>query len=94
MSTMSEDEDPDEIFRQIMQDVVLAEPHGAIAYHLLTDVELSMQYHTVRKELHDSDTMFELNPVGRAADLHSQWSAIGHECRRRWPQGEPPDSED
>lgn len=84
------DEDPNEIFRQMMEGVELEEPTDAINYSLCTDEELAIHYDRVRRALHEME-----GPDGRSGlhtfnantqemrDLQSQFSAINHELRRR-----------
>lgn len=79
------DEDPDAIFMQIMEGVELSEPTDAIDYGTLDDQELTKAHSKVRTELFHSGELHNHNPVGHAADLHSQFAAINHEMRRRWP---------
>jgi hypothetical protein len=79
------DPDPNEIFMQIMEGVVLEEPTDAVNYTLLDDVELSKAKASVRAELFAMGEIHNHNARGRAADLHSQFSAINAEMRRRWP---------
>lgn len=80
-----EDLDPDEEFRKIMEGVELEEPTDAIDYTKLDDVQLSKEYQNVRQELFSTNQLHNKNPIGRAAELHSQFMAITAELHRRHP---------
>lgn len=86
------DPDPDAEFLRIMEGVELEEPTDTIDYTTLNDIELSTEYDGVRRALFETGELHNHNATGYAGELHSKFSAINVEMRRRWrPTGKEED---
>lgn len=75
-------EDPDEIFRSLMEDVDFEEPKGIIDYTKLETIELSRRLNHIKQELFDRKEMMDPR-TDEGRDLHSERAAILIELHKR-----------